>query len=243
MSVGVYSGENTVGSVVAAFPGASNIFKKYGIDFCCGGNRSLQSVFQKQSLDGEKVLEELNQAWSLTNGKQKGTDWRSASSKAIIERIISKHHDYLRNELPLLSEFTTKILRVHGPHHRDSLEPLHRDFHEVKRELEQHLIKEEEELFPLILQHEENPTDELYHRIEGKLAELEREHEHAGDLLKQMREVTNNYTLPEGACRTYTLTFQKLEELESDMFEHIHLENNILFLRYTGKCDCKDENM
>jgi regulator of cell morphogenesis and NO signaling len=240
MNIRLYNEQDTVGSVVAAFPGASNVFKKYGIDFCCGGNRSLGTVFRQQELNGELVLRELNNAWTLLNGRHDGTDWRAASSKAIIGQIITKHHDYLRSEMPLLSEFTSKILRVHGPHHAESLEPLYRYFHEVKQELEQHMAKEEEELFPLILQHEENPTDELFHQIEGKLEELEREHEHAGDLLKKMREVTDNYTLPEGACRTYSLTFHKLEEFESDMFEHIHLENNILFLRYAGSCGCQD---
>jgi regulator of cell morphogenesis and NO signaling len=238
MSIRLYTGEETVGSVVAEFPGASNVFKKHGIDFCCGGNRPLQTVFRQQNLNAEQVLQELNAAWTAVNGRNDGTDWRAATSKAIIERIITKHHDYLRSELPLLSDFTSKILRVHGPHHAESLEPLHRYFHEVKRELEQHMAKEEEELFPLILAHEANPTEELYDRISAKLDELEREHEHAGDLLKNMREVTSNYTLPDGACRTYTLTFQKLEQLESDMFEHIHLENNILFLRYAGSCGC-----
>lgn len=240
MSNLTYTGEETVGSLVAAFPGAANVFKNHGIDFCCGGNRTLNTVIRQQELDGTAVLAELNAAWTAAGQKVDGTDWRTASSRDIINEIISAHHDYLRAEMPLLADFTSKILRVHGPHHADSLEPLHRYFHELKRELESHMEKEEKELFPLILAHEANPTDELYHQAESKLDELEREHEHAGDLLKKMREVTDNYTLPEGACRTYQLTFRKLEELESDMFRHIHLENNILFLRYTGHCGCQD---
>lgn len=240
MSIVLYQMKDTVGGVVAAFPGASNIFKRHKIDFCCGGNRSLQSVFEVQHLDGEQILSELNEAWTKANGMPDGTDWQNASSQAIINQIIEKHHNYLRNELPLLSEFTTKILRVHGVHQGDVLEPLHRYFHALKQELEQHMVKEEEELFPLILQYEASPSDELYHQAESKLDELEQEHEAAGDLLKLMREVTSDYQLPDGACRTYTVTFQKLEELESDMFQHIHLENNILFLRYTGQCGCKE---
>ncbi|WP_438445248.1 iron-sulfur cluster repair di-iron protein [Gorillibacterium sp. sgz5001074] len=236
----MYTGEETVGALVAAFPGAANVFKKHAIDFCCGGNRALNTVIRQQGLDKETVLGELNEAWTAAGERIDGTDWRAAPSRAIIAEIVTKHHDYLRSELPLLADFTAKILRVHGPHHADSLEPLYRYFQEFKRELETHMVKEEQELFPLILAHEENPTDELYHQAESKLEELEREHEHAGDLLKRMREVTGGYTLPEGACRTYQLTFTKLEELESDMFRHIHLENNILFLRYTGHCGCHD---
>lgn len=220
-----------IGEVVARFPGASNIFKEYKIDFCCGGNRSLALVVEQQKLNEEEVLSKLNEAYEAAQKlRQDQRNWQEASSSEIIEFVVNTHHAYLVKELPLLSEFVTKIMRVHGPNHPE-LGQLHRLFHSLKLELEQHLVKEEEILFPLVREYEANPTEENRATAFAKLNELENEHEQAGDLLKEMRAITNDYTLPEGACRTYTLTFHKLAELESDMFEHIHLENNILFPR------------
>lgn len=220
-----------IGEVVARFPGASNIFKEYKIDFCCGGNRSLALVVEQQKLNEEEVLSKLNEAYEAAQKlRQDQRNWQESSSSEIIEFVVNTHHAYLVKELPLLSEFVTKIMRVHGPNHPE-LGQLHRLFHSLKLELEQHLVKEEEILFPLVREYEANPTEENRANAFTKLNELENEHEQAGDLLKEMRAITNDYTLPEGACRTYTLTFHKLAELESDMFEHIHLENNILFPR------------
>lgn len=144
--------------------------------------------------------------------------------------MIHKHHRYLNEELPQLSPYVTKVLRVHGadqPH----LAKIHKLFHELKMELEQHLIKEETEDFPLILEFEKNPTDENYAKLRKVVDELENEHNHAGNIIKELRKVTNDFTPPEGACGTYRLVYNRLEALESDLFEHIHLENNILFPR------------
>ncbi|MGD8191251.1 iron-sulfur cluster repair di-iron protein [Brevibacillus ginsengisoli] len=220
-----------IGEIVARFPGASNIFKEYKIDFCCGGNRPLAHAFDQLKLNGEEVLNKLQAAFEDAQNKQNASrNWKEAPSSEIIEFVVNTHHAYLTKELPLLSEFVTKIMRVHGPAHPE-LSQLHRLFHSLKLELEQHLVKEEEILFPLIRAYEAIPTEENRNQAFAKLNELESEHELAGNLLKEMRAITNDYTLPEGACRTYTITFHKLAELESDLFEHIHLENNILFPR------------
>ncbi len=230
----IFTGNDKIGEVVARFPGASNIFKEYNIDFCCGGNRSLSLAFKQQNLNEEEVLAKLNQAYERALKLQEGSrDWREASSAELIDYIVNTHHAYLQKELPLLSEFVTKILRVHGPTHGEVLSRLYKLFHSLKMELDQHLIKEEEVLFPLIRQYEQNPSEELRAKAAAELNDLESEHQSAGDILKEMRAITDGYTLPEGACRTYTLTFHKLAELESDLFEHIHLENNILFPRLT----------
>lgn len=226
-----FSGTDKIGEVVARFPGASNVFKAYNIDFCCGGNRSLTLVANQQNLNEEEILGKLNQAYELALQLQdKSRDWREAPSEEIIQFVVNTHHAYLNAEMPILSEFVTKILRVHGPSHPE-LSQLHKLYHSLKMELEQHLIKEEEILFPAILAYEENPSEELRLKAASQLDEIDSEHTGAGDILKEMREITSDYTLPEGACRTYTLTFQKLVEMESDLFEHIHLENNILFPR------------
>ncbi|HTG71924.1 MAG TPA: iron-sulfur cluster repair di-iron protein [Candidatus Udaeobacter sp.] len=227
-----FNGTEKIGDIVTNFPGASNLFKEYSIDFCCGGGRSLLEVLRLQGTNEESFIEQLNLSYlEVHRNKDRSVDWREKSSSELMDYVVNTHHAYLQKELPLLSEFTTKILRVHGPAQGDVLARLHRLFHQMKMELEQHLIAEEEVLFPLIRQYEESPSGALLEKTVKAINELEADHSGVGDILKEMREITNQYELPAEACRTYTLTFQKLEELESDLFEHIHLENNILFPR------------
>lgn len=221
-----------IGDIVTVFPGASNVFKQYGIDFCCGGGRPIGQAVSEKRLDVTKLLKELNEAYAETNRNlSEDRDWRNAPMSELIEHIVWKHHAYLQKELPIISEFVTKILRVHGAHHGEVLSVLHRLFHSLKTELEQHLIAEETILFPLLCEYEKHPNAETLAKSKAAIAGLESEHSVAGDILKDMRTITKDYTLPEDACRTYTLAFQKLEAMESDLFEHIHLENNILFPR------------
>lgn len=227
----VFTGKEKVGDIVVNFPKASNLFKEYRIDFCCGGNRTLSEVLKQKGLDDGEVLNRLNRMYQdMVNLKESNLDFPSMGSSDLIEHIVNTHHVYLQKELPLLSEYVTKILRVHGASHGE-LAQLHRLFHTLKMELESHLIKEEEIIFPLIAEFEQTRSEETRNKAIKVIDELEKEHTGVGDILREMREITNQYTLPEGACRTYTLTFQKLEELESDLFQHIHLENNILFRR------------
>lgn len=131
-------------------------------------------------------------------------------------------------ELPQLSTYVTKVYRVHGAKHPE-LEEVYKLFHELKMELEQHAIKEEEQVFPLIKAYEKEPDSVPLDRINDMIKELEQEHDETGRLLKELRKVTDDYTLPSGACNTYTLP--KLEAVESETFHHVHLENHILFPR------------
>lgn len=226
-----FDGSETIGEIVAGFPGASNLFKEYKIDFCCGGNRTLSAALEQQQIDKRVFLERLNHmVQQAQENRFRDTDWREATSSDLIDHIVQTHHAYLHKELPLLSEFVTKILRVHGQMHPE-LAQLHRLFHQMKMELEQHLIAEEEIVFPLIRKAEQTGARADVSKAANIIGEMEDDHSAAGNLLKEMRKVTQDYRLPEGACRTYTLTFQKLEEMESDLFEHIHLENNVLFPR------------
>lgn len=231
--VQTFTGTEKIGDIVTVFPGASNIFKAYGIDFCCGGGRSLKDAAGQQRLSEAELLEKLNAAyvWAQERG-QEDADWQNAAYGELIDHIVNSHHAFLQKELPVLSEFTTKILRVHGAGHPE-LASVHKLFHQLKMELEQHLIKEEEIVFPLIKEYERTGATVAKERIKLAIGELEGEHTAAGGILKELRRVTDGYALPDGACRTYTLSFHKLEELESDLFQHIHLENNILFPRVT----------
>lgn len=222
---------SVIGEIVTKFPKASDLFKSYRIDFCCGGNRPLIDAIKERNLSAEEVLTKLNTLYHETKRlNEVEIDWKTASYSELIDYVVNKHHRYLNEELPLLSPYVTKVLRVHGagqPH----LAQIHKLFHELKTELEQHLIKEETEDFPLILAFEQNPSDENYTKLRKVVDELENEHTHAGNIIKELREITNDFTPPAGACGTYRLVYQRLEALESDLFQHIHLENNILFPR------------
>lgn len=227
-----FSGSDKIGDIASRFPGSMEIFQKYNIDFCCGGNRPLTEAIKEQDLDEKKLLQEINQAYrKKQTGLREDIDWDKASLSELIEYIVNKHHAFLQKKLPEISELVTKILRVHGNNHGEILQKVHRLFHSLKMELEQHLIKEEEVLFPAIKEYEANPDKGKLKKTFSVINEVEDEHEGAGDILKEMRKITFDYNVPDDGCRTYELTFKLLEELEKDLFQHIHLENNILFPR------------
>jgi regulator of cell morphogenesis and NO signaling len=216
-----------IGDIVTQEPQAIEVFKNYRIDFCCGGNRPLGEAIREQNLNPNEVLNQLEAIQPHLINQL--TDFNEMSNSDLVHYIQKTHHDYLHKILPELSELTTKILRVHCRNHGDSLFKVHSLFHQLKTELEQHLIKEEELLFPLLKGVEGNLDDANF--IRRYVAETEEEHESAGKILKELRQITNDYKLPNDACTTYRLTFQKLKELEADLFQHIHLENNILLKR------------
>lgn len=224
-----------IGDIVARFPAAADIFKMYRIDFCCGGDRPLREALQEQQLDETEVINHLNERYDAFKNQEKvEMDWTKESPSKLIDHVVNTHHAYLQTELPSISELSTKILRVHGAHHPE-LATVHRLFHNLKMELEQHLIKEEEIEFPLIKEWEKNPSEERLNNILKIVSELEDEHVGAGDILKELRRITQDYTVPEDGCNTFRLTYQKLEALENDTFQHIHLENNILFQNLKAK--------
>jgi regulator of cell morphogenesis and NO signaling len=220
-----------IGDIVAQMPKASDVFKHYQIDFCCGGHRLLGDVLKELNLDEKEVLQALEQAYEVTQKLKDVVDYRSMSRTDLIDYIVNTHHAFARSVLPVISEYATKIMRVHGSGHGE-LFTVHKLFHALKADLEQHFIKEEEILFPLIKQYDANPSEALFDHIHHVMVETESEHEEAGDVLKELRLVTDQYRLPEDGCRTYQITFEKLQELESDLFQHIHLENNILFKEF-----------
>jgi regulator of cell morphogenesis and NO signaling len=223
-----------IGDIVARFPKAGDIFTEYSIDFCCGGNRPLIEAIKEQNLDEKEVLGTLRKIYQKTLGQdQKDTDWRQASTSKLIDHILNTHHVYMRRELPQLSDLSTTILRVHGASHGE-LSQVHRLFHNLKLEIDQHLIKEEEIVFPLLKDYAENPSSSKLTKIVDLNGELRKEHDGAGDVVKELRKVTDHYSVPSDGCPTYIMTYSKLEDMESNLFQHIHLENNILFPRLEG---------
>lgn len=224
-----FSSTQSLGEIVVILPKASEVFKHYKIDYCCGGNRPLIEAIKEQKLNEDEVLKKLNEAFE--ESKKLGEiskDFRELSPRELIDYIENKHHTYVKRALPELNELTTKIMRVHGANH-EVLFKVHRDFSTIKAELEQHLIKEEDILFPLVKDYERSPNSDLLNKIRKVKNELEDEHEAVGNIIKELRIITREYKIPDDVCGTYCMTFDKLQEFEADLFQHIHLENNILF--------------
>jgi regulator of cell morphogenesis and NO signaling len=224
----MFNTSQSIGEIVSVLPKAGEVFKKFNIDFCCGGHRPLSEAIREQSLDDGEILSRLEEAYNETKKYKSRIDFLKLSRSELIDYIVEKHHGYLKRALPEISDLTSKILRVHGPSHSD-LFTVHKLFHTLKTELEQHLIKEEEILFPLIKEYDVNPSEVIHNRISKVMTETEDEHETAGGVLKELRKITGDYSVPKDGCDTYRKTFGKLVEMEVDLFQHIHLENNILF--------------
>ncbi|MFA9397463.1 MAG: iron-sulfur cluster repair di-iron protein [Clostridiaceae bacterium] len=222
---------NNIGDVVTKFPGAGYIFMENKIDFCCGGNRKLEEVIKEQGLDEETILNQLNSKYEKYILIKEDNDFTKYSSKDLIEYVVNKHHGFLKNNLPKIEELILKILKAHSENHGDLLKQVYIDFNSLKMELDIHLIKEETKVFPAIISYEEGKDKDL-EKLKNLINELEDEHTGAGDIIKNLRKITDDYSVPEDGCNTFILTYKMLEELEKDLFQHIHLENNILFKRY-----------
>jgi len=227
--------DDTVGNIVTEFPGAAEILKNHRIDFCCGGDRKLKDAAREDLTDkveAAEILAEINKNYSdKKDYYEEIDDPKNLSQSQLIEYIIDKHHAFLQQTLPQLSELTTKILRAHRKEHGQLLKEVHRLFSTLKMELEEHLIKEEEEIFPLIIEYSQSEQTAGSKKTLQGILELETEHDTAGEIIKKLREITDDYQLPEDACSSFELTYRLLEDLEADLFQHIHLENNILFSR------------
>lgn len=226
-----FKATHTPAEIVRQFPKASDFFREHQIDFCCGGDKPLEQTFLEGALDSENILYVLNEAYRYwTDEGHKAKDWDEVSLSEIIDHIVHHHHTYLYDVLPGLGDLVAKIFRVHGA--EDAyLKDLNRAFNAFRMEMDLHSMKEEQEVFPLIKKYEKEPSDELLDQIRIANGGLEDEHDYIGTILKEMRQVTNGYSLPTGACNSYRITYERLEELEQETFDHVHLENNILFKR------------
>ena len=228
----IFNSNQKIGDIVVKFPNVTDIFKQYRIDFCCGGDRLLSAAIKEQGVNEEELLKEINTSYEKfkNNVSLKDRNWLEVPLDELVDQILNVHHAYLYENLPKIRELTTKILRVHGQNHPE-LSRVHKLFHMIKIELDAHLIEEETIQYPAIRAYSiSNSQTDLYKAIDI-IEQLQDEHTGAGNILKELRAITNDYEVPAGACTTYRLTYSKLEEMESDIFQHIHLENNILFPR------------
>jgi regulator of cell morphogenesis and NO signaling len=225
----------TVGEIAAENPSSVRVFEKYSIDYCCGGKVSLAEACQSRGIEAVELEAELEQAAASRPGRER--DWTTASLSLLIDHVVGTHHVYLKSELPRLALLLGKVQAAHGTRHGDSLMPLKRSFDGLRAELDAHLAKEEMVLFPLVKRLEAArqaglPAPAAHcGSVNNPIGVMMHEHDNAGRALQSMRQATGDYTLPADACNTYRALFTGLQELEADLHQHIHLENNILFPR------------
>lgn len=216
-----------VSDIVSCVPQTADLFRSLRIDFCCGGQITLEAAAAQRGLDPEEVLSQVK---LLQDKFEKYQERRPASLSApeLIEHIQHKHHAFLRDELPALTPYVTKLARVHGERHPELLR-VQELFSQLKKELLEHTQDEEQNVFPLMVRVLTEPESVARKQLLPLITGLEEEHSSAGGILQELREVTNDWELPDNACGTYRLVYQRLADLEKDTYEHIHLENNVLF--------------
>jgi regulator of cell morphogenesis and NO signaling len=213
-------------------PGAARIFEKFGIDYCCGGDKSLAEACSAAKIDLAQVAGELEKPQAFPSGR----DWQKAQLQDLTRYIVEKHHGFVRQEIARLFPLIAKVIGVHGNKHPE-LKQIQNYFQSLAEELTLHLMKEERMLFPYIEDLEAaancggRPAAPMFGTVQNPVRMMMMEHDSAGELLRSMRQATNGYTRPEDACMSFRMLYSALQEFEADLHQHIHLENNILFPR------------
>ncbi|HSK12483.1 MAG TPA: iron-sulfur cluster repair di-iron protein [Phnomibacter sp.] len=226
--------EETIGHMVASDYRKAQVFKKYGLDFCCGGKKTLKEACAEKGLDTLKIEQELATAREFPSGRALNyDDWKPDFLADFIEET---HHAYVRKTLPQLLELGQKVWAAHGKDHPE-LDEIWQLLQEVETEMSTHMIKEERVLFPFIralVNASEGiaPLQQAHFgTVQHPIQMMEMEHEFVGAHLARIRELTNEYILPEDACNSYRVLYGMLQDFENDLHLHVHLENNILFPR------------
>jgi len=225
-----------VADVVTKYPHLRAYLEQLSIDYCCGGRNTLKQACEKAQLPLYEIINKLqNRIDEPTPNDSHLQDWTKASLTGLVEHIVEKHHIYLKQQFPRLSILTDKVYNSHNKNHGEMLQKLIHIFNDLRMDIEMHLEKEEQILFPMIKEIEafslgkgHAPTVHCG-SIENPIRQMILEHDTAGDLLAEIRKITNNFQLPNNACESFKALYDGLEEMERDLHEHIHLENNILF--------------
>ena len=224
--------EETLGQIVATDLRKAQIFKKYGLDFCCGGKKTVKQACAEKGLDVTKIEQELQQTDKIPLSRPLPYgDW---SLDFLSDYIVNTHHSYVNKNLPDIKVFAEKVMKVHGAQHPE-LVRINQLVQEIYAELTAHMAKEEKVLFPYIkeLVAANKNTTPLhaphFGSVQTPINMMEMEHELVGKNLEEIRILSSNYLLPQDACASYSLLYRLLDEFEEDLHLHIHLENNILF--------------
>ena len=223
-----------VREIVAANPGAVKVLEQAGVDYCCGGEKSLHDACMHTGVSSEEILKRLEE-----NRKQAGPEeanWAAASLSTLTQHIRDKHHKYVRESVPRIRALAAKVNAKHGPNHAELAE-IEKQFFALGQELYAHMQKEEQILFPYIETLERaaggNGAVEppFFQSVRNPVHSMMHDHDAAGEALRAMRKLSTEYQTPADACESYRELYSSLQEFEADLHTHIHLENNILFPR------------
>ncbi len=228
--------EKTVRELALENPAATRVFERLGIDYCCGGNKSLEQACRAASLPMEEVLASLETARQSAGVVHESRNWKTEPLADLIAYIKNTHHRYTRDEIARLGPLLDKVCSVHGNNHGELLE-IRATFRNLAQELAMHMMKEEMLLFPYVMKMEEAAIQNepvlphSFGSVRNPVSMMQHEHDSAGKALHSMREASGGYATPPDACISYRTLYKALAEFEADMHQHIHLENNILFPR------------
>lgn len=217
----------TLSQIVTEHYQAAPVFEKYGLDFCCKGKRPLAEACREKQISPDLLLPELKDAIAREGVT---SDFPSFTLTELCDYIVRVHHDYTKENLPLIYNYLLRVATKHGdnfPYMKEVFEL----FSELKEEMEQHMFKEERILFPRIRQIEAAGKGGIPEFLSAPISVMEHEHDAAGDLMSRIRELTHQYEVPAQACTTFRLSLAALQAFEADLHQHVHLENNILFPR------------
>ena len=215
----------TLASIVDARPGTARVLERHQLDYCCGGRRTLEQACAEQGIDLPTVLDELDDAAVGEPG-----EWTAMTVAELVDHLEATHHRYLHEELPRLDALVRKVVHAHGDRHPE-LQRVASTFAALRADLEPHLAKEEQVLFPMIRELAGADAAPTFHcgSISNPIRMMLLEHDRAGDLLAELRDLTDGFTPPSDACRSYRALYVALDELEADTHLHVHKENNVLF--------------
>jgi len=225
----------TLSEIVTNNYKSAAIFEKYGIDFCCHGKISISEACEKRGVNAEEVLSQLEKLNENISGK-KEEQYNQWGLDFLTDYIINVHHKYVRDMIPVISAHAEKVASKHGENHPEIIR-IANNFSIVYKDLKQHMMKEEQLLFPYIKYLVEvknksgKPEQPFFGTIKNPIQMMEAEHESAGNLLFEIGRISSGYTPPADACNTFKVFYQELKEFEEDLHKHVHLENNILFPR------------
>lgn len=224
----------SVGEYVAEDYRIAEVFEKHGIDFCCGGQIPLVDACREKGIDSAEIKRKINNV--LRTAVAPGKDYANWDLSFLIDYIVNTHHAYLNKNNNQIKHYVQKIAEVHGANHPELIE-IAAIFGKIVSDLSGHLQEEEEVLFPLIKGAEAavksggKPDVTNCEGIKDSLEKLTKEHEEIGDGIHAIRHLAKDYEIPGDACNTFAVAYQKLQEFENDLHKHVHLENNVLFLK------------
>lgn len=224
--------QTTVREVALQMPESTRLFEQLKIDYCCGGNRPLGQACASAGIDVDSVMKTLGEMGQSTSANS--SNFQNTSLPELIEHILNTHHVFTKSEMDRLEALTAKVIGAHGENHPELLQ-FGELFKRLCDDLKPHMFKEEQVLFPYITAMTQASDRKRpcpfapFGTVNNPIRMMLREHDTAGEILRELRALTSDYKVPSDACISYQTLYQAMENFEKDLHQHIHLENNILF--------------